>query len=67
MDRKVAVAGVGAVMLMAAAMNPPQANIRILTHDVADTAPHKIEAAVDFGIAAMSLLITWTTRSIQAR
>ena len=42
----------------------PSADIRILTHDTADSAPRRVQAAVDLGVAAVSILITWTSRRI---
>lgn len=58
--RRIALAGSGAVLLALSAMHHPSANIRIITHDVADTAPRRIQAAIDLGILAVSVLYTWT-------
>jgi hypothetical protein len=38
----------------------PTANIEILTHDSADPSPHRLQAALDLGIVAIKLLVTWT-------
>lgn len=59
--RKVGVIACGA-LLVALAWQTPTASLEIQTHDVADVAPKKMEAALDLGIAAFSLLITWTQR-----
>jgi hypothetical protein len=58
--RRIALAGGGAALLALSAMHHPSANIRIITHDVTDTAPRKIQAAIDLGILAVSVLYTWT-------
>ncbi|MBW4329798.1 hypothetical protein KY084_02775 [Stakelama sp. CBK3Z-3] len=42
------------------AIRHPSADISILTHDRADPAPHRMQAAVDLGIGAFSILVTWT-------
>lgn len=51
---------VAAAMLFALAARPPSADIRILTHDQADRSPHRIQAALDLGLVAVSVLVTWT-------
>lgn len=57
----------GLLVLVAMMVRHPTADIRIITHDIADPAPHKIEAAVDLGVFAVSLLVTWTARSMVVR
>lgn len=52
------------VLLLAAVARHPSANIRILTHDATDLAPHRIQAAVDLGVFAVSVLITWTSKRL---
>ena len=49
-------------LLLVLAARHPSADIRILTHDESDRAPHRIQAAVDLGLVAVSVLITWTTK-----
>lgn len=56
--------GLAAAALLIAAARHPSANINILTHDQSDRAPHRLQAALDTGLFAVSLLITWTTKSI---
>lgn len=58
--RRIALAGGGAALLAISAMHHPSANIHIITHDVTDHAPRKIQAAIDLGIMAVSVLYTWT-------
>lgn len=50
----------GGALVVALAWQTPTASLEIQMHDVADVAPKKVEAALDLGIAAVSLLITWT-------
>lgn len=50
----------GGTLVLALAWQTPTASLKIQTHDVTDVAPRKMEAALDLGIAAFSLLITWT-------
>lgn len=60
--RRIALAGSAAALLALAATGGPSADIRILTHDVTDTAPRKMQAAVDLGVMAVSILYTWTAK-----
>lgn len=59
-SRKTVMIAVALVML-ALAWRPPTADIRILAHDANDGSPHRIQAAIDVGILALSLLVTWTS------
>lgn len=52
----------GGALVVALAWQTPTASLEIQTHDVTDVAPKRMEAALDLGIAAFSLLITWTQR-----
>jgi hypothetical protein len=54
--------GFCAALLLVLAIRHPSADIRILTHDASDRAPHRVQAAVDLGLVAVSVLITWTTK-----
>ena len=60
--RRIALAGGGAALLALVAMPGPTADIRILTHEVTDTAPKKFQAAINLGIMAVSVLYTWTAK-----
>ena len=60
--RRIALAGAGAALLALVAMPGPTADIRILTHEVTDTAPKKFQAAINLGIMAVSVLYTWTAK-----
>ena len=55
---------VAVVLLASMAVRHPSADIRILTHDTADAAPMRIQAAVDLGVVAVSVLVTWTRRLV---
>lgn len=54
----------GAALLLAAFARHPSADIRILMHDATDRAPHRVQAAIDLGLATVSVLVTWTTRRV---
>lgn len=60
--RIVLAGGAAAALLVFAALPHPTADIRIITHDVTDTAPRKVQAAVDLGVVAVSFLYTWTAK-----
>ncbi|WP_423604333.1 hypothetical protein [Sphingomonas sp. MS122] len=60
--RRIALVGGGAALLAIATLPHPTADIQILTHEVTDTAPRKIQAAVDLGILAVSVIYTWTAK-----
>lgn len=52
------------MLAVAAAARHPTADIEILTHQVGDPAPHRVQAAVDLGIVAVNFLLTWTAGRI---
>ena len=56
--------GLAAAALLIVAARHPSANIDILTHDQSDRSPHRLQAALDTGRFAVSLLITWTAKSV---
>lgn len=43
----------------------PTADIRLITHDVRDPAPHRVQAAVDLGLVGVSILYTWTVGTLR--
>ncbi len=56
--------GIVALLALIAVAHRPSADIRILTHDATDTAPHEVKAAVDLGVVAVSVLVTWTGKRL---
>ena len=54
------VLAVAAALLALIALRHPTADIRLITHDRADPAPHRMQAAVDLGLIGISVLYTWT-------
>ena len=56
--------GVFALLALVAVARHPSADIQILTHDAADRAPHQVKAALDLGLVAVSVLVTWTGEHI---
>jgi len=61
--RRVAIAATGA-MLALVALRHPSADLRIMTHEAQDTAPHRVQAAIDLGLVGVSILYTWTAPRI---
>lgn len=55
---------VAVTLLLVLAVRHPTADIRILTHDVADRTPARVQAAVDLGVVAVSVLVTWSKRLV---
>ncbi|WP_267395371.1 MULTISPECIES: hypothetical protein [unclassified Sphingomonas] len=60
--RKIALAVIAAVAVLAA--RHPTANISLVTHDIGDPTPHRMQAAVDLGLVGVSVLYTWTSRQL---
>jgi hypothetical protein len=56
--------GIAIVALLLLATRHPSADIRILTHDATDRAPMRVEAGLELGVIAVSVLITWTKRLV---
>ena len=62
MNRKgILIAAAGALALAAVA-RPIPADIRVLTHDAADLSPHRVQTALNLGVVALNVLVTWTDR-----
>lgn len=61
--RRIVVGALAALLLAGAWAAPgPHADIRILTAEKTDANPQRIQAAVDIGWIAVSLLVTWSKR-----
>lgn len=60
---KIAAAALVAVAILAA--RHPTADIRIVTHDIGDPSPHRMQAAVDLGLIGVSFAYTWTVRQLR--
>lgn len=59
-NRRIALFLTLAVLIVAVARHP-SADFRILLQDRSDLAPHRVQAAVDLGVIAVSVLVTWTS------
>lgn len=59
---RIVLAGAVALALFAVVSPHNRADIRILTHDKSDMSPHKLQAAIDIGLIAISVLVTWTAK-----
>ncbi|SFJ30150.1 hypothetical protein SAMN03159338_1341 [Sphingomonas sp. NFR04] len=58
--RLLLVAGAVALVVAIARPSPPRADFELLMHRVGDTAPQQVHAAVDLGVLAISVLVTWS-------
>jgi hypothetical protein len=56
------IAATAGLALIALASPHYRADIRILTHARDDASPHRLQAAVDVGVLAVSILVTWTQK-----
>lgn len=63
--RKIVMAGAAALALLALTAKHPRADIQILTHQAGDVSPRKLQAAVDTGLFAVSVLVTWSRQFAQ--
>ncbi|WP_313537169.1 hypothetical protein [Sphingomonas sp.] len=60
--RLLLVAGAVGLVVAIARPAPPHADFALLMHRVGDTAPQQVHAAVDLGVLAVSVLVTWSGR-----
>ena len=60
--RRILIAAVAALGLIAFAAPGHRADIRNLTHNPGDLDPQKAQAVVDLGLASISVLVTWSKR-----
>lgn len=63
-QRRGAIAVIALLLLAAISWRHPSADIRVITHQWDDPAPHRVSAAVDLGVMAFSLLVTWTGKRL---
>lgn len=61
-NRRILAAGAALLALVSIAAQHPRATIEILTHDQGDTAPRRVQAAIDLGLVGISVLVTWSKR-----
>lgn len=64
-NRKGALAIAALMALTAIAVRHPTIDVRLVTHDSRDPAPHRMQAAVDFGLVGVSVLYTWTVHRLR--
>ena len=60
--RKIGLAIAACALLIAGTVARPHANLELRLHDAADRAPSRMQAALDVGVLAISVLVTWTSR-----
>ncbi len=59
---RVVLMGAAALLLIGLALPSRHADIRILAADQSDVNPHRLQAAIDLGVFAVSILVTWTAQ-----
>jgi hypothetical protein len=64
-DRRLLVTAAAGLALVTLAVRHPTADIRLMTHEACDPAPHRLQAAVDLGLVGVTVLYTWTVRRLQ--
>lgn len=57
---RIVIAAAALLALLTFAAPSHRANIQILTHDAADRSPARVQAVVDLGLVAVSVLVTWS-------
>ena len=62
-NRRIALAII-VLALVVAATRHPTANIQITTRTVADPAVQRVEAALDVGVFAVSVIVNWTGKRL---
>lgn len=60
--RRQIVVAAGLIALLSLAARHPTAELRFITHEASDPAPHRMQAAIDLGLVGVSVLYTWTQR-----
>lgn len=58
--RMIWVTGAGALAVLSMAVAHPHADFEVLTHRADDPSPARVHAAVDLGVLAVSVLVTWS-------
>ena len=64
-NRRAALALAAVGLLAVAAQQHPVARVSLITHDIGDPAPHRMQAAVDLGVVGVSFLYTWTAQHLR--
>jgi len=63
-ERRIMTAGL-VLALIALAYHHPTADVRLITHDLTDRSPRRVQAAVDLGLFGVSFLYTWTVNRLR--
>ena len=62
--RRTAIVAFALLLLAVTTLRHPSADVRVIMHQAGDPAPRQVTAAIDVGVMAFSLLITWTAKRI---
>ena len=63
MRRRLILFALACVAVIALAVGGPTGRLAILTHQSGDPSPQRVEASLALGKAALTLLVTWTSRT----
>jgi hypothetical protein len=58
--RRIGLAVAVGALLLAGTVAHPHANLVLQMHEAGDRAPSRMQAALDVGVLAISVLVTWT-------
>ncbi len=64
-NRRGTLIGAGLIALAMVAVRHPTVDLQLVTHDSRDKSPHRMQAAVDFGLVGVSVLYTWTVNRLR--
>jgi len=60
--RRIGLAFAAVALLAAGAVARPHAHLVLQLEELGDRAPARMQAALDMGVVAISVLVTWTSR-----
>jgi len=58
--RRIGLAFAAGALLVAGLVAHPRANLVLQLEELGDRAPARMQAAIDMGVVAISVLVTWT-------
>jgi len=64
MRNRMGIAGLGLAGAAMLAWAHPTTRFSLALHDAGDPSPRRVQAAVDTGLGAVSLVVSWTAREL---
>ena len=65
MDRKRTLVVMAGALVLVAVARPMSAEVRVLTHDATDITPHRVQTALNLGVVALDVLVTWSDSKLR--